>query len=62
MTSYTVRIVYNKGEANEYVFPLVQAITEPKSGAKSVVIKGNRGDGAIVIDGGKDSQEIIIKG
>jgi hypothetical protein len=61
--NYTVRVVYNKGEpASEYIFPLVQSITEPKEGYKSVVIRGNRADGAIVIDGGKQSQEIIIKG
>ena len=62
MDSYTVRLIYNKGEATEYVFPLVQGVTEPKAGAKSVVIRGNRGDGSIVIDGGKASQEISIKG
>ena len=60
--NYTVRVVFDKGNSNEYIFPLVQSITEPKEGYKSVVIKGNRADGAIVIDGGKQSQEIIIKG
>jgi hypothetical protein len=62
MSSYIVRIIYNKSQSNEYVFPLVQSITEPKEGYKSVVIRGNRADGAIVIDGGKQSQEITIKG
>jgi hypothetical protein len=62
MSSYTVRIVYNKDQADEYIFPLVQAITEPKEGSKSVVIQGNRADGSIVIPGGKQSQEITIKG
>lgn len=62
MASYTVRIVFNKGETTQYIFPLVQGITEPKEGSKAVVIRGNRGDGSIVITGGKESQEIIIKG
>ena len=31
MANYTVRIVYNKGvSGSEYIFPLVQSITEPK--------------------------------
>lgn len=62
MSSYIVRVVYNKGESDQYIFPLVQSITEPKAGTKSVVIKGNRADGSIVIEGGKESQEITIKG
>lgn len=62
MSSFTVRIVYNKGQSDQYIFPLVQAVTEPKEGSKSVIIKGNRGDGSIVIAGGKESQEITIKG
>jgi hypothetical protein len=45
-----------------YDFPLVQDIQEPVPGTKSVVIEGNRADGAIVIPGGKKSIEIIIKG
>ena len=63
MANYTVRIVYNKGiSGEEYIFPLVQSITEPKEGTKDTVIKGTRADGSIVIPGGKQSQEIIIKG
>ena len=63
MANYTVRIVYNKGlSGSEYIFPLVQSITEPKEGTKDTVIAGVRGDGVIVIPGGKKSQEITIKG
>jgi len=45
-----------------YDFPLVQDIQEPVPGTKSIVIEGNRADGAIVIPGGKKSIEIVIKG
>jgi hypothetical protein len=61
--NYQVRIIYNKGvSGSEYIFPLVQSITEPKEGTKDTVIKGVRADGSIVIPGGKSSQEITIKG
>jgi hypothetical protein len=63
MANYIVRIIYNKGiSGSEYIFPLVQSITDPKEGTKDTVITGTRGDGSIVIPGGKKSQEIIIKG
>ena len=63
MSNYSVRIVYNKGvSGSEYIFPLVQSITEPKEGTKDTVIHGTRGDGCIIISGGKKSQEITIKG
>jgi hypothetical protein len=63
MSSYNVRIVYNKDiSGSEYIFPLVQSITEPKEGTKDTVIAGTRAGGSIVIPGGKKSQEIRIKG
>jgi hypothetical protein len=63
MANYTVRIVFNKGiSGSEYIFPLVQSITEPKEGTKDTIIAGTRGDGSLVIPGGKKSQEITIKG
>lgn len=57
-----VRIVYNQGEANEYVFPYAFHIIDPEPGMKATVIRGTRGDGSIVIPGGKKSQEIKIRG
>ena len=63
MANYSVRVVYNKDvSGEEYVFPLVQSITEPKAGTKDTIIHGRRADGAIVIPGGLHSQELIIKG
>jgi len=63
MANYSVRVVYNKGiSGEEYIFPLVQSITEPKAGTKDTIIQGKRADGSIVIPGGKKSQELIIKG
>lgn len=62
MANYNVRVIFQKGESDEYVFPHVFAISDPKEGMKATVIPGNRGDGSIVIPGGKRSQEISIKG
>jgi hypothetical protein len=62
MSSYTVRIVFQKGQSNEYIFPVVYALADPEAGGKDVVIKGNRADGSIVIPAGKRSNEISIKG
>jgi len=62
MASYQVQIIFNLGEVGEYIFPLAQAIADPTAGIKSTVIEGIRGDGTIVIPGGKKSQEIIIRG
>lgn len=61
MSNYQVKINFNDG-TNSYDFPLVQACPDPIEGSKAVVIEGNRADGAIVIPGGKKSQEITIKG
>ena len=61
MANYTVRFNFNDG-TNDYDFPYVFQVEDPKEGMKSVVIEGNRGDGAIVIPGGKKSQNITIRG
>jgi len=63
MANYTVRVVFNKGiTGKEYIFPYVYFITDPKEGIKATVIEGTRGDGVIVIPGGKKSQTITIRG
>jgi hypothetical protein len=61
MGNYTVRTIFYDG-TNTYTFPLVQSISDPQEGMKATVIPGIRGNGSIVIPGGKKSQEIIIKG
>ena len=58
----TVRLVYNEGEANEFVFPYVFQVSDPKEGMKATIIRGNRGDGSLIIPGGKKSQELRIRG
>lgn len=63
MASYIVQVVLNTGISGlEYIFPHVFKISDPQQGMKATVIGGTRGDGAIVIPGGKKSQEIIIQG
>ncbi len=57
-----VRIIYNQGEANEYVFPYIFHVNDPKEGMKATVIRGTRGDGNIIIPGGKKSIEIRVRG
>jgi len=61
MASYTVVINFNDG-TNNYDLPHVFRVSDPKEGMKATVIEGTRGDGAIVIPGGKKSQEITITG
>jgi len=64
MANYTVRVTFQEQESGsiEYIFPLVQNISIPKQGIKATVIHGTRADGCLVIDGGKKSLEVIIKG
>lgn len=57
-----VRLIYNLGEANEYVFPYVYSIDDPVPGMKATIHEGNRADGSIVIPGGKESVDITLKG
>jgi len=61
---YTVRITFLKQEtgAVEYQLPYVFHVSDPKEGMKATVIRGTRGDGSIVIPGGKRSQVITIRG
>ncbi len=61
MGNYLVRLNFNDG-VNDYDFPLVQSVSDPKEGIKATVIPGTRGDGSIVIPGGKRSQEIVVNG
>jgi len=62
--NYTVKITFLKDEtgAVEYQLPHVFHVSDPKEGMKAVVHPGNRGDGSIVIPGGKRSQEILVEG
>lgn len=60
--NYQVTINFNDG-IYDYDLPIVQSETGSNlTGNKDTIIEGNRGDGAIVIPGGKRSQLIIIRG
>jgi len=60
--NYQVTINFNDG-IYDYDLPIVQSETGSNlTGNKDTIIEGNRGDGAIVIPGGKRSQLITIKG
>jgi hypothetical protein len=54
--------LYFDDTINQYTFPCVQSVSDPKEGMKATVIQGTRGDGSIIIPGGKKSQEIRISG
>ena len=56
-----VRIYFTDG-TKTYTFPYVYSLDDPIPGMKATVHKGNRGDGSIVIPGGKESIDITIKG
>ena len=63
MADYTVQVVFQLGiSGEEYILPHVFHISDPKEGIKATVIHGTRGDGAIVIPGGRKSTEIIARG
>jgi hypothetical protein len=59
--STQVRIKFDDG-INEYIFPIVQSVSDPAPGNKATVIHGTRGDGCIIIPSGKKSIEITIRG
>jgi len=61
---YTVKINFTvSGSGNpDYDLPLVFQVADPKEGMKATVIRGTRGDGSIVIPGGKKSQIITVRG
>jgi hypothetical protein len=61
MVNYTVKLNFNDG-TNNYDLPLVYSISDPQQGMKATVIPGTRGDGSVVIPGGKKSQLITVKG
>lgn len=61
MKNYLVVLNFDDGVHN-YNLPHVTYISDPKEGIKAVVIEGNRGDGSIVIPGGKKSQIIRVRG
>jgi hypothetical protein len=61
MDGYLVKINFDDG-TNDYDLPHVQSVSDPQEGMKATVIKGTRGDGCIVIPGGKKSIEITVKG
>lgn len=63
-SDYTVKITFLKQEtgAVEYILPYIQQVSDPKEGMKAVIIGGNRGDGSVVIPGGKKSQKITVRG
>jgi len=61
MASFIVKLNFND-TVNNYDFPLVFSISDPKEGIKATIIEGTRGDGSLIIPGGKKSQEITIKG
>ena len=63
MASFTVQLVLNDGiSGSEYIFPHVFSVSDPAEGMKATVIEGTRGNGSIIIPGGKKSQEIVIRG
>jgi len=54
--------LYSEADVLLYEFEIVQYTNVPQSPGKSVIIEGTRGEGAIVIPGGKKSWELIISG
>ena len=55
------RIYNSAGDTIIYTFPYVQYTNAPRSVKSVVEIKSQRGKGSIIIDGGEDSHQIIIR-
>ena len=64
MANYTVKITFLEDSTGsvDYDLPHIQHVSDPQQGIKATVIPGIRGDGSIIIPGGKKSQEIIVRG
>ena len=64
MDNYQVIVNFQEIQTGgtDYNLPHVFSIRDPKEGIKATVIEGTRGDGAIIIPGGKRSQEIVVRG
>jgi len=58
---YQVTLNFNDGD-KDFDLPLVQSVSDSVKGIKATVIEGTRGDGAIVIPGGKKSTDIVVEG
>ena len=54
--------LFDSGYVLQYTFPVVQETNIPQTVQRSVVLKGQRAKGAIVIDGGEDTWDLIVKG
>jgi len=53
--------LYNVGDSLIYTFPYVQYTNAPRSVKSLVEIKSQRGKGSIIIDGGDDNWDLIIR-
>jgi hypothetical protein len=56
-----VKLTFNDG-SGDYDLPIIQSVSDPKEAIKATVIPGTRGDGSLVIPGGKKSPEINVRG
>lgn len=54
--------LYTESNVLVYEFEIVQYTNAPQSPGKAVVIEGTRGEGAIVVPGGKKSWDLVITG
>jgi len=44
------------------ILPHIQGVDDAEPGIKNIEIEGTRGDGSLIIPGGRESQDIIIDG
>ena len=60
-TNYQVTVNFNDG-TYDYNLPHVFHVNDPVPGGKDTIIEGTRGDGSLLIPGGKKSPEIRVRG
>ena len=54
--------LYDTGDNLIYTFPVVQFSNAPQSPERHIAIEGVRGKGALIIDSGTPSWELVIRG
>lgn len=59
---FVPRIRIGASYATSKALPHIQSITDVQPGIKNIVIEGIRGDGALVIPGGRPSYNITVEG
>jgi len=62
LTKPYFKLYASNGTDLVYTFPIVQSTNLPQTVKKTIEIKGQRGKGSIIVDGGNDTWDLEIRG